>query len=167
MQIRISDLTDLKTTPLSSTDFLVVDDASEAKTYKIDKNNLFSLANLSHISTLAPSPQKIILTNENGFVDKKILNIDLHEHKTATFEAKPFYSYTLDSSLTPFSVVLPLSPENGSKIFFSDWSKTSQINPITLITQAPNLILNESFLQLDVTGFSATIIFYGNNWSLL
>lgn len=167
-QIRISDLLNQKEDPLQDQDFLVVDNFDNKTSYKINKTSLFRVENFSHVSTTSETePNKLIVTDENGFISNELLFRDIVEHKTNSFIAEPNHVYTLNSAEQTFSITLPLSPKAGSKITFSDWNKSANQNPITLVAQAPNTILSEQTLILDVMGFGISIIFSNNNWSLL
>lgn len=166
-QIRIGDLLEIKESPLTDDDFFVIDNITTNKTYKIRKEWLFAIENLDEISTAEQrSPNKLSKTNSEGLLSKSILEVDLHEHKSGTFTAEPNYLYTLDSTLTSFSGLLPADPPNGSLIIFADWARKTNLNPVTLYPSSTNTVLNDSYLELDVEGLATAIVFYNNNWSL-
>lgn len=165
--LRIGDLLTVKETPLTEEDFFVVDNVTTNTTYKISKQHLFTLDNLSGITTSTQLlPNKLVATGTNGLVSKSILDLDRHEHKENTFEAQINYIYTLDTTLTSFNILLPSNPPNGSIIVFSDWANNFEVNSVTLVPAGLNTILKDTFLVLDVTGLATAIIFYSNNWGL-
>lgn len=166
-QLRIGDLLTVKDTPLTEEDFFVVDNITTNTTYKISKQHLFSLPNLSDLTTSTQSsPNKLAVTAENGFISKNILDLDRHSHKESTFEAQTNFIYTLDTTLSSFNVLLPLNPPDGSIIIFSDWANNFETNSVTLVPAGSNTILKDSYLELDITGTATAIIFFSNNWSI-
>lgn len=166
-QLRIGDLLTVKETPLTEEDFFVVDNISTNTTYKISKQHLFTLENFSEITTSDQLlPNKLAVTGTNGLISKSILDLDRHEHKENTFEARINYIYTLDTTLTSFNILLPLNPPNGSIIIFSDWANNFEVNSVTLVPSGLNTILKDTYLVLDVTGLATAIIFYSNNWGI-
>lgn len=166
-QLRIGDLLAVKESPLAEEDFFVVDNILTNTTYKISKEHLFTVENLSNIVTTGEVlPGRVAVTSSSGFISKSILDLDRHAHREATFEAEVNFIYTLDSTLASFNVLLPLSPPDGSIIIFSDWANKFEVNSVTLVPSGANTILKDSFLELDVTGLATAVIYYSNNWSI-